>query len=70
MCVQVLDKTEDAVTKNLHGLQKELKKTEEQLRRSWSSSLTSFLLIILVLAIFAGTFVFMRLFPKRRWLLW
>lgn len=67
---QVLDKTEDAAQRNLEGLQSELRKTEEQLRRSWSNSLTSCVMIVLMLGIFIATFLFMRLFPKRRWLLW
>jgi hypothetical protein len=67
---QVLDKTDDAAARNLEGLQAELKKTEEQLKRSWSNSLTSCVMIFLMLAIFLATFLFMRLFPKRRWLLW
>lgn len=68
--LQVLDKTEDAAQRNLEGLQDELRKTEEQLKRSWSNSLTSCVMIALMLAVFVGTFLFMRLFPKRRWLLW
>lgn len=67
---QVLDKTDDAAQRNLEGLQSELSKTEEQLRRSWSNSLTSCVMIVLMLVIFVATFLFMRLFPKRRWLLW
>lgn len=67
---QVLDKTEDAAQRNLDGLQVELKKTEEQLKRSWSNSLTSCFMIFMMLAIFFGTFLFMRIFPKRRWMLW
>lgn len=67
---EVLDKTDDAAQKNLAGLQAELRKTEEQLRRSWSNSLTSCVMIALMLAVFVATFLFMRLFPKKRWLFW
>lgn len=70
MLKQVLDKTEDAAQRNLEGLQSELRKTEEQLRRSWSNSLTSCVMIVVMLVVFVATFLFMRLFPKRRWLLW
>jgi hypothetical protein len=66
----VLDKTEDAAQRNLEGLQQELRKTEEQLKRSWSNSLTSCMMIFLMVIIFAATFAFMKLFPKRRWMLW
>lgn len=67
---QVLDKTEDAAQRNLDSLQVELKKTEEQLKRSWSNSLTSCFMIAIILSIFMGTLLFMRFFPKRRWILW
>lgn len=67
---KVLDNTEDAAQRNLDGLQVELKKTEEQLKKSWSNSLTSFFMIFMMLAIFFVTFLFMRVFPKRRWMLW
>lgn len=67
---QVLDKTGDAAVKNLEGLEQDIKKTEEHLRKAWSNSFTSCLMIIVVLATFVATFLFMRLFPKRRLLLW
>lgn len=66
----MLDKTEDAAQRNLDSLQVELKKTEEQLKRNWSNSLTSCFMIAIILSIFMGTLLFMRFFPKRRWILW
>lgn len=68
--MKVLDKTEDAAQRNLDSLQDELHKTEKQLKRSWNNSLTSCVMIFMMLAMFIGTFFFMKLFPKRRWTLW
>jgi hypothetical protein len=68
--VQVLESTEEAATRNLHELQKEIKKTEEHLRRRWGDSLTSCVLLVAILVTFLFTFFFMRAFPKRRLLLW
>jgi hypothetical protein len=67
---QALDKTDDVVAQNLHQMQQEVKKTEEHLKRGWSGTFTSCIMIVFVLGMFLMTFLFMRLFPKRRLLLW
>lgn len=66
----MLDKTGDAAVKNLEGLEQDIKKTEEQLKKAWGNTFTSWLMILIVLATFVATFLVMRLFPKRRLLLW
>ena len=67
---QMLDRTEKAANQNQAELDRELQKTNEHLKRKWNSTLASCFSIVLLLGVFLFTFLFMRLFPKRRLLLW
>jgi len=64
--LKLLDKTDDAAAQNLDRLRAEVKKTEEQLRRNASNSWASCFMILAILVTFTLTFLTMRIFPKRR----